>query len=291
MANPQIITRLSNSITVAPKRVTVTALRAPRALADRLKQVAQGLLHSVGFHVHRYPERYSQERHLGRFLQSVRVNCVLDVGAHEGEFYELLRQSGYRGKIISFEPVPQSFAMLQRRAASDPLWRGVNVALGSEPGSLPINLPASSGFASFLTPNEYCEARFPHARWSCEQVDVRVETLDRLAPALLADLDEPRLYLKMDTQGWDMHVLEGAMTTMPSIVAFQSEVSAIPIYEGMHDFAESISSYQKLGFSLVELFPVTYDDDDLRVIEYDCIMARPGAGDRAPAGLGSLNPA
>jgi hypothetical protein len=88
-----------------------------------------------------------------------------------------------------------------------------------------------------------------------------------------------------------MHVLQGATTTLPSILAFQSEISAIPIYEGMHDFAESISCYQKLGFSMVELFPVTYDHDDLRVIEYDCVMSRPGAGDRAPAALGSLNSA
>ena len=67
---------------------------------------------------------------LNLIFSTLGVNCVIDVGAHVGEFYQLLRHLGYVGRVVSFEPVPESFAKLKRVAATDPHWRGYNVALG-----------------------------------------------------------------------------------------------------------------------------------------------------------------
>ena len=251
-----------------------------------IKSALQQGLHSLGYHVHRHPERCSQAWQLGRMLQTLAINCVIDVGAHVGEFYEFVRDTGYAGRIVSFEPVPASFSALRQRASKDSLWRGYNCALGEQRGVAPINLPSSSGFASFLKPNDELMTQFPHAGWSGQQLDVEVKRLDDFLPELLTGLDSPRLYLKMDTQGWDCRVLQGAAATVPYVQAFQSEVSAIPIYEGMRDLAESICFYQQLGFAVVSLFPVSYDIQELRVIEYDCIMMSRSATDESSlAGL------
>lgn len=244
-------------------------------IPEGIKSTLQRALHAFGYHVHRHPERYSQEWHLDRLLRTLKINCVIDVGAHVGEFYDVVRATGYAGRIVSFEPVPESFSALQQRASKDSRWRGFNCALGEQRGVVPINLPSSSGFASFLTPNNELMAQFPHAGWIGRQLDVSVQTLDDFLPKLLDGLDNPRLYLKMDTQGWDCRVLEGAHATLAHVLAFQSEISAIPIYEGMTDLAESIKFYQQLGFVVVDLFPVSYDMGDLRVIEYDCVMISP----------------
>src|SRR5256886_1403760 len=179
----------------------------PRGL---FKRGLQRIFKRFGYQIMRFPAPHSHERHIRRLLSTLAVNCVLDVGAHEGEFYQLLRQTGYGGRVVSFEPVPDSFARLQRVAAGDPHWRGYNVALGREAGTLPINVPDSTMFASFLRPNDYCQERFPHAHWDGRTESVRVERLESLYAEFAAGIERPRVFLKMDTQGWDRDVLAGA---------------------------------------------------------------------------------
>jgi hypothetical protein len=73
-------------------------------------------------------------------------------------------------------------------------------------------------------------------------------------------------------------VIEGAGKRLAEVVAIQSEVSVIPIYEGMRSVVDSLVAYRDLGFRLVNMFPVTYDHDEVSVIEFDCIMERVGNG-------------
>jgi FkbM family methyltransferase len=239
-----------------------------------VKRGIQRVLNYIGYQLQRFPTQYSYERHIQALFAVLCVNCVIDVGAHEGEFYQLLRQTGYGGRIVSFEPVPESFVQLRRVAEGDPHWLGYNVALGHDAGTLPINIPDSTGFASFLQPNTYCEERFPHAHWEGRTATVRVERLQDLYSDVVAGIERPHVFLKMDTQGWDIHVLEGAGETLADVVALQSEVSVIPIYQGMHSIVESIAHYNAFGFDLTNLFPVVFDADGIGVIEYDCVMRR-----------------
>jgi len=241
---------------------------------DLVKRGIQSVLNRLGYQVLQYPAPHSYERHIRELLLGLDVNCVIDVGAHKGEFYRLLRQTGYSGTIVSFEPLPDSFVQLRREAAGDQNWRGYNLALGTETGLKSINVPHSTGFTSFLRPNTYCEERFPHVRWEGRTVDVRIERLETLYPEVVNGIARPRVFLKMDTQGWDIRVLEGAGAVLPDVVMLQSEVSMIPIYDGMSSIIEAIAHYNALGFEVTNLFPVTFDGEGIRVVEYDCVMRR-----------------
>lgn len=76
----------------------------------------------------------------------------------------------------------------------------------------------------------------------------------------------------MDTQGYDLEVFSGLGEKIRHVIAMQSEVSVIPIYKKMPAWIESISVFEKQGFQVVGLFPVTRDF--LCVIEYDCLLIR-----------------
>ena len=58
-------------------------------------------------------------------------------------------------------------------------------------------------------------------------------------------------------------------------MGLQSEISVIPLYDGMPHYTESLMRYEQFGFELTNLFVVSRTRDG-RVVEYDCVMARPG---------------
>ncbi|MHB8688602.1 MAG: FkbM family methyltransferase [Candidatus Dormibacteraceae bacterium] len=202
-------------------------------------------------------------------LKEFRINCVLDVGANEGQFASRLRRLGFRGWIISFEPNPTAFAKLQRSRSKDARWRGYQYALGSDHETRPFYLHADSSFSSFLRPLE-------QPRMSTVDIDVR--PLGTILDKLIADISAPRIMLKMDTQGWDVEVVRGAAAVLPRITALLSELSVQPLYEGMTPFDAALGFYSDLGFTLYDITPINHRSDGT-VIECDCLMVRPeGSG-------------
>jgi Methyltransferase FkbM domain len=95
-----------------------------------------------------------------------------------------------------------------------------------------------------------------------------VRRLDNVLPEIVESGE--RIFLKMDTQGWDLEVLRGASGVLGDIKAIQSEVSLVPIYGRMPNLQASLDHFRELGFSLAGLFRVTYDSSN-RVVEFGCV--------------------
>lgn len=209
--------------------------------------------------------------HLSILLSDLEIDCVLDVGAHRGEYGAFLRALGYKRRIVSFEPVLENFQLLELVAARDPQWTVRRVALGSSDGTAAINVTQETTFSSFLSPNSY---GFSHSRGESvikHQEEVQVVSLDRALEDL--EVGELTLFLKTDTQGWDFEVLRGARNSLTRVKALQIEVAVKPIYEGAVSYFEMIQFLNENGFELTGMFPVNRDDR-LRVIEFDCVMVR-----------------
>jgi FkbM family methyltransferase len=215
---------------------------------------------------------------LDQLFSTYGVELVLDVGAQVGNYAAFLRENGYAGRIISFEPVAPTYEILAQRAASDPHWQAVNLALGSQDGEAELNVTKSTVFSSFLTPNAYALEEWAGGAVIDHVERVTVRRLDRVLPELIGSEAVPPTFLKMDTQGWDLEVLRGASGVIGDIIAIQSEVSVLPIYGRMPNLQESLDAFRALGFAIAGLFPVGYDSNN-RVVEFDCVcIADPGAG-------------
>src|ERR1035437_7763038 len=211
--------------------------------------------------------------HLSKLFTVCEPDVVLDVGARIGEFGLWARRNGYRGRIISFEPVSSNYEALARRASGDGRWDVYNYALGAEEGESDINVTQDSMFSSLLMPNAYAEKEFGSGARVSRTERVGVRRLDAVFEEVVAPLKDPRVFLKMDTQGWDLQVLAGADGFLSHIVAFQSEVSVQAIYEGMPNLAASLAEFERRGFAISGLFPVNLDSQ-LRVVEFDCVVVR-----------------
>lgn len=216
---------------------------------------------------------WAERRFLRSLLSRLEVDVVLDVGANVGQYAEELRLIGYRGFIVSFEPDPTCFAELARKAAGDPRWEAVNVALGSAPGEATFNIMANRHFNSFRAPSIASTDTFAGVNRVVAAIQVRVDTLGRVFEELKAKHKFERPYLKMDTQGFDLEVFIGARDILPDIVGMQSELSVKSIYEGSPDWRTAIGVYESQGFELAGLYSVDPWSNEL--VEFDCFLIRP----------------
>jgi FkbM family methyltransferase len=208
-------------------------------------------------------------------LTRYEVNCVLDVGANRGQYGRLLRRAGYTGRIVSFEPVPPEFELLEQAAAGDPEWEVHPVALGSSDGSLEMHVTPGT-LSSPLPATSLGEESFYRLRHTTRAV-VPVRRLDGMLDEILRDLPDPRPFLKMDTQGFDVEVFRGLGERAREFVGLQSEVALLQLYQGMPRLPEALGVYEEAGFEVSGMYPVTRQAATGRVLEFDCLMVRADA--------------
>ncbi|MDQ3850886.1 MAG: FkbM family methyltransferase [Actinomycetota bacterium] len=216
---------------------------------------------------------YLVHHHVGALLRKYRVNCVIDVGANRGQYGQRLRRAGYDGHIASFEPVPRTFAELRNAAADDPHWSVYPYALGREDGVVEMNVVPGT-LSSLLAPTSFGSGRYAQLREPTTQ-EVPLRRLDGLLDEVLAPVAQPRPYLKLDTQGYDLEAFGGLGDRTADFVGIQSEVALMQIYEGMPRMPEAIAIYEAAGFEITGLYPVSRQTRTARVLEFDCVMVRP----------------
>ncbi|HSI00113.1 MAG TPA: FkbM family methyltransferase [Reyranella sp.] len=229
---------------------------------------------SLGYDI--VPLREMKERdfalHLGELLARLEIDCVLDVGANVGQYHDFLRSRVlFEGTIVSFEPVRRHVCALRERARTDPDWHIEPYALGARGETLSINIMVSDPFSSFLQPDNSRVRELDALNLPCRTETVTVKTLDSVLPALREQLGIRRPYLKLDTQGFDIEVMEGARDCLPTIPALQSEASVLGIYKGMPGYMDTIHYLGERGFDITGLYPASRDRS-LRLIEFDCVM-------------------
>jgi FkbM family methyltransferase len=199
--------------------------RYRRELGDRVLALR---LAAAG-RIHQYPEIQA----LKRFLSAFAVDCLFDVGANRGQYATMLRKdAGYQGLILSFEPNPDIFAILSRQAASDRNWHVFNMALSDFDGTASFNIMAADQFSSLKKPSDAQDAIFADRNKVTKTVQMQCRRLDTLLPELVAQHGFTRPFLKMDTQGHDLSVCEGAGAVLSSMLGIQTELGVRPIYEG-----------------------------------------------------------
>lgn len=214
---------------------------------------------------------YLADEHLAWVLQKLRIDCVLDVGANRGQFARRVRELGFAGRIASFEPVPHLLADLRVAASQDPGWSVHPYALGDEDGSAEINVAGK--MSSMLEPSEFGREWATKLRESHTET-VELRRLDSVFDEATTGLANPRILLKLDTQGYDLQAFRGAGQRQADVLALQSEVACVPIYEGMPRMPEQLAEYESAGFEVSAMFPVSRHRKSMRVIEYDALMVR-----------------
>jgi FkbM family methyltransferase len=248
------------------------------ALKRHLRQIIRRLGYEVvpGDHV----ESHAFLRHLDQLFRKLEIQCVLDVGANRGQYRHLLRDRlGYQGLIISFEPIAEHVASLRAQAAGDPRWVIRDHALGAEDTAMDINVMNADSLSSFLVPDPEMAPMFRPVNVIARRERVQVRRLDSVIGELARERPLGNLFLKLDTQGFDLEVIRGAAATLPTVRALQTEISMQPLYTNAPSYRETLDDLTKRGFAVTAMAPIVRDAL-MRVVEFDCVMVGSAAGGR-----------
>lgn len=210
--------------------------------------------------------------HVKSVLATLDINCVIDVGANIGEFGSMLRRIGYTGRIVSLEPVGAVFESLTRTASGDDDWITLKLACGRTEEDRAINLFSLDVLNSFRSPSEAFGLIDPQGVRATEMVQVR--RLDSLFDDAVRGIRSPRVFLKTDTQGYDLEVMNGAGNCLPQILGLQAEVSLQPLYEDVPDYLEFLEYCRGLGFRPTGFFPIFHSPVTRQMVEMDAVLTR-----------------
>lgn len=190
------------------------------------------------------PEELEARRLLLHYYQ---ISTLLDIGANTGQYARLMRKLGYKGRIISFEPLAQAFAQLLENSHQDNDWFCLNYALGSEPGTSIIHISKNS-YSSSLLDILPSHLEFDSNSVYIDEQEIEIKTLDSIFDQL--DKKGENILLKIDTQGYEMNVLKGGMKSLANIAFIQLEMSVEPLYSNETLFPEMFSFLINNGFEL-----------------------------------------
>ncbi len=202
------------------------------------------------------------------------VRVVFDVGANEGQFATGLRAWGYTGRIVSFEPIPAVAAGLREQASRDPQWDVRQCALGAEAGTAALHVSDLSVFSSLREVLPSAEAFDARAR-TVSTVEVEVARLDDVFDEFVRPGETA--FLKVDTQGNEADVLDGAAGVLDWVVGVQLELGVRALYDGEQLAPALIERMAGLGYRIGQLLPVVFDPDDAftSLLQFDAVFVRP----------------
>lgn len=217
-------------------------------------------------HWHKLGE-HQQADYLRRLFDQLDIDLVIDVGANRGQYADFIRRRvGYRGELLSFEPIPALARELEQRAARDAKWSVRACALGARAETRPFHMARSSPMSSLLAPSSRATSRLADFNTVQQTLEVDVNTLD----AALASFQHCRnVYLKLDVQGYERQVLDGAVASLPRIAALQAELSVVPLYEGQPHHLDLMAHIESLGY-LPSLIPAHNPEHFPLLIDFDC---------------------
>ena len=237
------------------------------------KQSIKQALNAMGIEAHRFQPETSPLARLMAALRTFDIDLVIDIGANDGQFSKELRAGGYSGRIVSFEPLTTAHRQLLQASKNDSVWHvHSRCAVGDRLGEIELNISGNSVSSSILPMLTSHSSAAPESAYLGHE-SAPLITLDSVAPPYLEGAEAP--FLKIDTQGYEWHVLDGALATLLKVHGIQMELSLVPLYEGQRLWRECIERLETAGFILWALQPVFIDLTNGRTLQWDGLFFRP----------------
>ena len=240
------------------------------SLIHRLRSAVNGALEPFGVRLETRRAVRDPVRLLCLKMKELQVATVLDVGANVGQFVGEVRREGWQGHVVSFEPVPIVHAQLRDRAKDDPHWTvAPPMALGRASATAPMNVSRNLVSSSLLSVEPRSTEAAPESA-PAEVTTIRVEPLDAV---LSPDWPAP-FAIKLDTQGFELEVLAGAVETLKKTKIVMTELSLTRLYRDGAKLTDVYARLEDAGFECVALTEGFLDLANNEMLQVDGVFVR-----------------
>lgn len=242
-------------------------------LGREIRSFIKKTTRKYGFEIIRYAPQSSNLARLKLFLNYYGFNVVFDVGANTGQYASNLREIGYQGRIISFEPGSYAYSLLKSNAEKDVNWEiAPRLAIGNQDQEIEINISENTQCTSLLDLTDDLLESFPSSSYTTTE-KVQLAKLDTIAGNFF-NKENDKILLKIDTQGYEKQVLEGAKEILPHILGVQLELSINQLYKKEILYDEMINYLKQLGYVLYAVIPGYTDKRSGKMLQMDGVFLR-----------------
>lgn len=209
-------------------------------------------------------------KHIRKLNAKYGFDIAFDVGGNVGQYGRLLRRSGFKERIITFEPIPELAAKIS--ASADAHWTVVNKGLGDIECRTNFNVMASSPMSSLLEPATKIGDKLADLNVVKNVIEVDITTIDKYVNDA-NDLAFSKGLLKLDVQGFERQCLQGAQQSLQKFIALQIELSVTPLYKDMDNYIEMLKYIDDMGFK-PSIFASQSPYQFPKIIDFDAIFVR-----------------
>lgn len=210
-------------------------------------------------------------RNLVHLIGRAGADLVVDAGANAGQYGVRLRAGGWRGPILSVEPLAGAHARLTARASGDAGWRvAPRMALGAAAGQGVLKRLADDTLSSLHRPAPRA-AGSPALAVEAQEC-VPVTTLDMLMAAEAPESRRP--FVKLDLQGHEMAAIEGGGETLARAAGMQVELAMLESYAGAAGWLDLLGALDRHGFVPVYCMRVVARRRPGPWLEWDAVLLR-----------------
>lgn len=213
-----------------------------------MKKILKLLFRKIRLEVNILNTDNSGSFQIAKIIEHFNINTVYDVGANTGQYASELFELGFKGKIISFEPLTKPYTKLKSNSKSNFRWHVHDrCAIGNKNGDSIINISKNSVSSSILP---ILDIHLESAKDSVyiDTERIHVKTFDSIFPIYF--YENEKSLLKIDTQGFESEVLDGARNSLKNITLIQCELSLVPLYENQLLYKEMIEKIESFGFTM-----------------------------------------
>lgn len=184
---------------------------------------------------------------LSRCIANESIDLVIDVGANVGQFAIDLRVAGYKGEIYSFEPASLPFRNLLKNSSRDSLWSAFNFGFGDRNQVVDLNIASNHGLSSSILKPSLHASFFPSIDFN-QKEKIQIFTLSKFIRDM--NLEDRRILLKIDAQGAENMILQGAREVFDSVISTYLELSLVELYEGETGALAILNQLSEIGHEI-----------------------------------------